>query len=275
MKKLTASFYIGLALFFLLIIFTYVTRLFYDTSLVDIGSKMPYLPPGADAALGTDSFGRDMLASILVGTPSTFQIGLIGGTIGLLIGATLGLISGYFGGKIDTIVRTISDSLITIPSIAILLVAALNIEHLTRFSLATIIAGLSWMYPARTIRAQVLSLKNKDFIKICRANGQGELDILFRDVMPNLLPYLASTYVLSVFTTMIATVGLESLGLGVESDYSLGTILYWSTRKAAVVTGTWWWYTPPILILTFIFLSLLLMSIGLDKVVRPSDSAKV
>lgn len=93
--------------------------------------------------------------------------------------------------------------------------------------------------------------------------------------MPNLMPYLASTYVLSVFTTMIATVGLESLGLGVESDYSLGTILYWSTRKAAVVTGTWWWYTPPILVLTFIFLSLLLMSIGLDKVVRPSDSAKV
>ena len=93
--------------------------------------------------------------------------------------------------------------------------------------------------------------------------------------MPNLMPYLASTYVLSVFTTMIATVGLESLGLGVEGDYSLGTILYWSTRKAAVVTGTWWWYTPPILVLTVIFLSLLLMSIGLDKIVRPSDSAKV
>ena len=275
MKKLTASFYMGLALFFLLLIFTYITRLFYDTSLVDIGSKMPYLPPGDEAILGTDSFGRDMLASILVGTPSTFQIGLIGGTIGLFIGATLGLISGYFGGKIDAIIRSISDSLITIPSIAILLVAALNIENLTRFSLATIDAGLSWMYPARTIRAQVLSLKNRDFIKICRANGQGELNILFRDVMPNLMPYLASTYVLSVFTTLIATVGLESLGLGVESDYSLGTILYWSTRKAAVVTGTWWWYTPPILVLTFIFLSLLLMSIGLDKVVRPSDSAKV
>ena len=81
MKKLTASFYMGLALFFLLLIFTYITRLFYDTSLVDIGSKMPYLPPGDEAILGTDSFGRDMLASILVGTPSTFQIGLIGGTI--------------------------------------------------------------------------------------------------------------------------------------------------------------------------------------------------
>ena len=275
MKKLTISFYLGLSLFVVLILFVYATRFFYDTSLVAIGSKMPYLPPSSNELLGSDSFGRDMLASILIGTPLTFQVGILGGSIGLFIGATLGLISGYFGGKIDNFIRVISDSLVTIPSIAILLVAALNIENLTRLSLAVIVAGLSWMYPARTIRAQVLSLKNKDFIKICRANGQGEINILFRDVMPNLMPYLASTYVLSVFTTMIATVGLESLGLGVEGDYSLGTILYWSQRKAAVVTGTWWWYAPPILMLTLIFLALLFMSIGLDKVARPSDSAKV
>lgn len=97
MKKLTISFYLGLSLFVVLILFVYATRLFYDTSLVDIGSKMPYLPPSSNELLGSDSFGRDMLASILIGTPLTFQVGILGGSIGLFIGATLGLISGYFG----------------------------------------------------------------------------------------------------------------------------------------------------------------------------------
>jgi len=265
---------LGFGLFIALLISVYGLRLFYDPALFEIGSRLPYLPPGVEAPLGSDSFGRDMLASILVGTPITFQVGLLGGTLGLILGASLGLIAGYFGGKVDSGIRILSDSLITIPSIAILLIAAINVENLSRVSLATIIAGLSWMYPARTIRAQVLSLKNREFIKICRANGQRELDILFKEVMPNLMPYLASTYVLSVFTTMIATVGLESLGLGVDDDYSLGTILYWSQRKAAVVTGTWWWYLPPIIMITLIFISILLMSIGLDKVARPSDSGK-
>ena len=136
-----------------------------------VGAVPPSQRPSAQHWLGTDSQGRDIVTIMVRGTPQTFRIGLIAGVVGVSIGLVLGLISGYFGGVLDTVIRLIADSLMTVPGIAVLLVIAVNVGHMTIELMGLTVAVLSWMYPTRSIRSQVLSIRERPYIAVARANG--------------------------------------------------------------------------------------------------------
>jgi peptide/nickel transport system ATP-binding protein len=264
----------GLVILAAVMLFGLLGPFFVDVGNARVGEAPPSRAPNSEFLLGTDSQGRDMLAVMVVAVPQTLRMGLIAGFVGLGIGLLLGLLSGFFGGPLDAVVRVLADSLMTVPGIAILIIIASNVESMSIEVMALTVACLAWMYPTRTIRAQVLSIRERAYTAVARANGESELEVLFREVMPNLLPYIAASLVAAISGAILATVGLESLGLGAENVHTLGTTIYWARRYSAILRGQWWWWGPPIAIISLIFIGLFLVSMGLDRIANPALSTR-
>ncbi|NJN81186.1 MAG: ABC transporter permease subunit [Caldilineaceae bacterium] len=271
--RITANLVIGLTILTIVILSSLLGPLFIDTDRALVGEVPPSLAPTSEYPLGTDSQGRDMLAVMVVAVPQTLKMGLIAGLVGISIGLVLGLLSGFFGGPLDTGVRIMADSLMTVPGIAILIIIAANVESMSVEMMALTVAALAWMFPTRTIRSQVLSIRERPYTAVARANGMSELELLFREVMPNLLPYVAAGLVVAINGAILATVGLESLGLGAQNVHTLGTIIFWARRYSAILRGQWWWWGPPIVAISTIFIGFFLLSAGLDRFANPTLSA--
>ena len=219
--------------------------------------------------LGTESNGRDMLAVLLVGTPRTLRIGLIGASLGMLVGITLGFTAGLLGGWVDFVISTLCDTMVSMPGLAVLVVIAAYLPQIEVNNLAMIMAIFAWPLPARSIRAQILSMRERDFIKLAMISGASKLDIMFKEIMPNLLPYLAASFVVTVSGVILATTGVETLGLGPTRIPTLGTTINGALRATAMFRGMWWWWGPPIVVLVIIFIGLFLINIGLDEIANP------
>ena len=131
------------------------------------------------------------------------------------------------------------------------------------------VASLAWMWPTRTIRSQVLSLRERAYIQMARLSGMKTHEIIFREVMPNLLPYLAASFVGSVAAAILASIGLEALGLGPIESPTIGMTIYWVIYYSALLHGMWWWFGPPIAIIVILFLGLFGLSAGLDEIANP------
>lgn len=242
--------------------------LLVDPAMARVGATIPRLPPSADHWLGTDGQGRDMLTVMAVALPQTLKIGLMAGLISLTVGAVLGLVAGFVGGKVDTVIRLLSDVVMTIPGIAILVLVAANVREMTVELMAVIVASLSWMVATRTIRAQTLSLRERGYVHVARLSGASTLNLVFVEVLPNLLPFITASFVITVSQAMLASIALEALGLGPQNDLTLGMTIYWAQFYSAIIRGMWWWIAPPILAISLIFIGLMLTSVGMDSFVN-------
>jgi len=268
-SRLDGTLIVGLTLLGLILAISVLGPLLSDVTLAQVGAVAPRRPPGAEYLLGTDAQGRDMLTLMLNATPNTLKMGLIAGVIGVGFGTLIGLIAGQFGGWVDSVISVISDSLMTVPAIAILVIIAGNLAEMTTWIMALVVASLSWMFTARTVRAQVLTVKERGYVEVARVNGQGPLDILFREVMPNVAPYVLASFVGTVSSAILAIIGLEALGLGAQNEMTLGNTIYWAQQASAVLRGFWWWWAPPILMIAMIFVGLFLTSVGFDRFANP------
>jgi peptide/nickel transport system permease protein len=258
----------GIGLLLALALAAVAAPLVVDVSLARIGSTRPRLPPGGAHWLGTDTQGRDVLAALLLAVPKTLEIGMLAGLIGLGLGGLLGLVAGWFRGGVDAVIRTTADVMMTIPAIAVLVLVATSVRTMTVPLMAVIVAGLSWMIPTRSVRAQVLSLRERPWIDVARLNGIGPLRLVLTELLPNLAPYLAASFVIAVSSAMLATVGLEALGLGPQNELTLGMMIYWAQYSGAILRGMWWWWVPPVVALALIFVALLAITSGMDRLVN-------
>jgi peptide/nickel transport system permease protein len=192
------------------------------------------------------------------------------GAIGLGVGTILGFMAGYFGGTVDNVIKGTADIFLTVPGLLLLVVIATSIHGAISIGLmAVVVASLAWMWPTRTIRAQVLSLRERDFVRMAKLSGMNDFEIIFIELMPNLLPYLAAAFAGAVSAAILASIGLEALGLGPQNDPTLGMTIYWALYYTAVLRGLWWWWGPPILIIVLTFIGLFLVAAGLDKIANP------
>jgi peptide/nickel transport system permease protein len=261
---------VGLAMFLALLLFWLLGPLVIDTANARPMSALPDLSPSWEYPLGTDSTGRQLLPVLLQGTLFTLQIGLMAGSAGLLVGIILGFTAGYFGGWLDTVIRTAADVILTIPTLAVLVVIASVIkDRLTPQNMAEVIALLAWMWPTRTIRAQVLTMRERPYVEIARLSGMGDAKIIAKELFPNLLPYLAASFVGAVSAAILAAVGLEALGLGPQTDPTLGMTIFWCIYYGAILRGMWWWWVPPMAAISYVFVGLFLISSGLDELANP------
>lgn len=272
----------GVAMLILLLGAAFVGQFAWDTDLAFVGRSPLKLPPvgfthetlrgvseGSWAhPLGTDGDGRDLLALMIVGAPRTLAIGFIAAAAGMLIGIVLGFTAGFVGGRFDDIIRLASDTTITIPSILVLIVIQ-SVIPVNLVGMALLIAAFAWPSPTRLIRAQVLSMRESGYVKMARLSGASTFNIMFREMMPNLIPYLAASFIGNMAGSILAAIGLEILGLGPQRVPTLGVTIFWSIQLSGLSQGLWWWWGFPTIILILIFIALLLINLGLDEVSNP------
>jgi len=264
------SLIVGVVLLATLGLFVVIGHFVVDTSKSRPLSAPAVRAPSAQYPFGTDRQGRDLLATMVAGTPLTLRIGFIAGFLGVGIGAVLGFVSAYYRGTIDTVIRGIVDIGLTVPGLLVLIIIAVSLKKgLTVDQMAIIVASLAWLNPARTIRAQVLSLRERGYVEVARLSGMSGPEIIVKELMPNLLPYLAATLVNAVSSAILASIGLEVLGLGPIDSPTLGMTLYWVNYNAALINGWWWWWTAPIVVILVVFLGLFFLTVGLDEIANP------
>ena len=264
------SLVVGLVLLLALALFVGIGHLVVDTSKSRPLSAPAVRPPSAQHPFGTDRQGRDLLATMVAGTPLTLRIGFIAGFLGVGIGAMLGFVSAYYRGTVDTVIRGVVDIGLTVPGLLVLIIIAVSLKKgLTVDQMAIIVASLAWLNPARTIRAQVLSLRERGYVEVARLSGMSGPEVIVKELMPNLLPYLAATSVNAVSSAILASIGLEVLGLGPIDSPTLGMTLYWVNFNAALINGWWWWWSAPLAIILVVFLGLFFLTVGLDEIANP------
>lgn len=261
---------IGLVLLLILLLICVIGPFFVDLNNAQPTSVIPDQPPSPDTPLGSDDQGRDLLAVLIAGLPLTLRVGFIAGLVGLVIGMILAFIAGYRGGILDTVIKVVVDTLLTVPGLLVLIIIADSIKGVISVNLmALVVASLAWMFPTRTIRSQVLSLRERGYVQMAKLAGMGDLEIIVRELIPNLLPYLAASFVGAVSGAVLASIGLEALGLGPQNEPTVGMTIYWAISFNALLRGLWWWWVIPIVVIVILFMGLFLVSAGLDEIANP------
>jgi peptide/nickel transport system permease protein len=272
----------GFSMVMFVVLLGVVGPLFWDVTQARVASTPLNIPPiwvkdhsaffpDPDPAhpLGSESNGRDILALLMVAAPGSLRVGLIAAGLGMGIGIVLGFSAGLIGGWWDALVRTIADAVITIPSLAVLIVISSFVRQIDLNNMALLLALFAWPGPTRLLRAQVLSLRERGYVQMARLSGASTFDIMFKEMLPNLLPYLAASFSGNVSANILAAAGLEVLGLGPTRVPTLGMTIFYSIRAASILRGMWWWWGFPILLLMVIFTGLFLISVGLDEIANP------
>lgn len=216
---------------------------------------------------GTDGDGRDLLGAYLLGMATSLRIGLLSGLVATMIGTMVGFVAGYFGGPTDTGLTMFANILLIIPAYPILVVLVLYTPRITPELMALILAVFSWPFAARTIRAQVLGLKERPYVDLARISGVGSFGIIVTELMPNLLPYLLVSLAFSTLGAMAAEVGLALIGLGPSNGISLGLLIFFG--RGVYSLGRYDFLLIPPLILIAIFTAITLINLGMEEYLNP------
>jgi peptide/nickel transport system permease protein len=238
----------------------------YDPTIA--GKFTPNVPPSMSHLLGTDSLGRDVLAQLFLGTIQSLIIGLIVASIGTVVGSALGFVSGYYE-QINMFTRIIIDTFVTVPMLPILILISSFFRTPSILLIAGVLSIFSWAWPARQVRSQTLSIKERDFISMAELSGMNGTEIMFKEIMPHMLQWMIANFVNAILWAMMTEAGLSILGLGPQTTITLGMMLYWANFYTAILRNLWWWWLPPLTMLIVIFLSLYLISTGLDELLNP------
>jgi peptide/nickel transport system permease protein len=262
---------IGLLIALGLVLFTTVGLLLIDPADAYPLKARPRQPPSARYPFGTDFFGRDLFAAMVVGMWQTAVIGVLAGALGTLIGVVLGFVSAYFGGPVDAIVRSVCQVLTPIPAflIQVVIAGSLDKRDVTIFTMAFVVVLLAWMGPTLVIRSQVLTMKERQFVSVAKLSGMSDLGIIFKEILPNLLPFIAAAFVGQVFSAVFASFYLAVLGLGPLREPLLGNIVWAAQGQGAFFNGWWWWPIAPAVAMVLILGSLALINMGLDELANP------
>ena len=224
--------------------------------------------------LGTDNFGRDVLKELVGATKTSLVVGLVAGIVATLIGLTLGLLSGYVGGIVDDIIMFVTNLFTVIPGFILLILISYSISPELRgpTTVAIVIGFTSWTWTARSVRSQVISLRNRDHVNLSKLSGHSLIRIVVTDILPYIASYVVMAFILQVSSGILSEAQLSLLGLGPKTTVTptLGLMMNWAMSYSAHINGTWWAYLPVILTITLISFSLNLMNTGLDQVFNPT-----
>ncbi len=223
--------------------------------------------------LGTDNFGRDVLGELASAAATSMGIGLIAGVIATLIGLLLGLLGGYLGGLVDDIIMFFTNLFTIIPSIVLLILISYSIgqEQRGATTVAIVIGLTSWVWTARSVRAQVISLRTRDHVNLSKLSGHSLVRIIMTDILPYIASFVVMALILQISSAILAEAQLSMLGLGPKTTEvpTLGLMMNWAMLYSAHLNGAWWAYYPVILTIALIYFALNLMNTGLDQVFNP------
>ena len=233
------------------------------------GAFQAWAPPSPQHPLGIDGHGRDLVADYLLGLRSSLQIGFLSGVMAMAVGVVVGFVTGYRGGWLDYILLTFTNMLLVIPSYPILVTLAMVTTAMSIPTMSLILAIFSWPFAARTIRAQIIGMKELGYVELAKVSGQKDLAIIFTEIMPNLMPYLLISLAFSIVGAMVAEVGLEVIGLGPSSIVTLGLMINYANGWSVIARGRYEILLIPVFLLISIFAAITLINRGMEEYLNP------
>lgn len=231
----------------------------------DARPGQPLQSPGSEHLLGTDDMGHDLLSLLLVGARVSLLVGLLTGSLAILLGLAVGITAGLLGGRIETILMRFVDVVLTLPFLPLVIVAAAVLGP-SLWTTIGVLTSVMWARPARELRAQVLSVRQREYVQASRSMGGSFSHIALRYVVPAVLPIAIAQFAKAVGAAILLEASLSFLGLGDPTAPSWGTILFFAQERSAFLTeaGTWW-VLPPGLAITASVLSFTFLALGAEQ----------
>lgn len=239
----------------------------------------PYNPDARSNALvqgpsgahwfGTTHLGQDILSQLLIGTRGVMFVGFLAGAVAMVLSILLGITAGYLGGVIDECLSALTNVFLVIPALPLIIIISATVKSAGDLTVALVIGCTSWAWGARILRAQTLSLRNRDYVQASRATGESTWRIIIFEIMPNLVAIIASSFVSTVIFAVMSEITLAFIGVSNVSTWNWGTILFWAQSEQALAQGAWWWFVPAGLAIAILGTALALLNFGIDEFVSP------
>ncbi len=263
---------VGLGLLALFVLIAIVGPLVapYNPSADLAASGVPQAPSAAHL-LGTTQTQQDVLSQILAGGRSTLLVSFLAGAVATVISVLVGVSAGYLGGLTDDLLSMLANIFLVMPALPLLIVIFGFLPGSSNdLLIGAIIALTGWAWGARVLRAQTLSLRGRDYVESARLIGERPARIIAAEIVPNLLPIIASSFLFTVLYGVGTYTAIAYLGLvNIDPHWSWGGMLFWAQSVNAQVSGYWWWYIPPGLAVALLGTSLALINFGIDEFINP------
>ncbi|MFI3164533.1 MAG: ABC transporter permease [Bacillota bacterium] len=230
--------------------------------------------PSSDHILGTTRLGRDVWSQTLYGGRKSIAVGLLAAGITTILAMTIGISSGYIGGMYDNIISIITNVMMVIPSLVLLLIIAAMMGSVSPVLICLVIGFTSWPWGARVLRAQTMSIRNRDFVRSAETLGESKIRILFFEIMPNMLSIISSSFVSTMIYAITAHATMEIIGFGDSSSVTWGMIINNAKNSGAFYSGYWWEIAGAVIGLVMLGLSLTLINFAIDEISNPKLKAQ-
>jgi peptide/nickel transport system permease protein len=259
----------GFVVFALFVLVAFFGPLFVPQTL-PANVREIYQGPSLQHPLGTDSEGRDILIQMINGGQSIIVVGATAALISTFISIAFGALAGYLGGRVDSVIMLLADVVLTLPQIVLLAVLATFIRLTSPWLLAVIIALLSWPTLLRAVRAQVLSLKEREYIEAARVLDLGTPRILFFEILPNMASFILMNFTIGMTAAIYAQVGLYLLGLAPLAGNNWGIMLNLAwTRGAIFFKQSLLYILAPVVAISLLQLSIVTMTRSFEDIFNP------
>ncbi|MEJ5228501.1 MAG: ABC transporter permease [Pseudothermotoga sp.] len=262
------KFIIGISIFLLFLLLGVLGPILYKVDPTEMTWDYEQ-PPSKSHLLGTDTYGRDILAQLLYGIRASLYIGFLAAIISLAIGTLMGSLSAVKRGIVDDTLMAITNIVLTTPSILIAILIASYLRIRSMEIVAVILGLFQWPWFARAIRAQLMSVMSREYVYLSIMAGYSDLRLVIEDLLPTIATYAFMSFVLFINGGIMGEAGLSLIGLGPTQGISLGLMLQWAVLMEAVRRGLWWWFVPPGVAIVALTASLLVISTTMDEVFNP------
>jgi peptide/nickel transport system permease protein len=225
--------------------------------------------PSLQHLLGTTNIGQDVLTQVIAGTTGSVIIGVVAGALTVVLSMIFGVGGAFLGGKWDEASSLLSNIFLVIPGLPLLIIVTDYVQSRDILVIAVVISLVSWAGAARVLRAQTLSVRSRDYVDAARVASESTWRIILREILPNLMPIIASQFVFGALGAILAEAGLSFLGLGAPGGRSWGSILFFAQNAQAISLGAWWWFVPPGLCIAVLGAALGLINFSIDERINP------
>ncbi|WP_062298555.1 ABC transporter permease [Demequina maris] len=225
-------------------------------------------PPSAEHWLGTTHLGEDVFSQIVYGTRGVLVVGLVAGVLATFVAVLVGVAAGYLSGWRSESLSALTNVFLVIPGLPLIIIVASQYDNPSIVLISAVIAITGWAWGARVLRAQTMSLRNRDFVQAAKANGERLWRIIAVEMLPNLTAIIASSFVGTVTAAVLGLTTLAFIGVIPITNLNWGTILFWAQQNGAF-PDFWWWYVPAGLCIAILGMALSLVNFGIDEYVNP------